>query len=189
MPSSKNSIDLVLAAALLAVVGLVVWQFRSGGGPGTPVAVGTPLPALNTVGGWLNVPEGEEVDLDGELVVVDCWATYCPTCLDELPAMAELAANYRPLGVKFIGATQETDRDLPLIEKVIKKTPGFDWPVAYGASDFENALGFRYIPTVLLVGRDGRVLWSGSGVAGLSDALDAALAASPPAPAAGDESG
>jgi thiol-disulfide isomerase/thioredoxin len=186
VPSSKNSIDLILAAALVAVVGLVVWQLRSGVASEPPVAVGTPLPPLTTVEGWINVPAGETVDVAGEIVVVDCWATYCGQCLTDLPVMVELASTYRPLGVKFIGATQETARDLPIVKQVVKNTPGFDWPVAYGASDFQNTMGFTSIPAVMLVGRDGRILWSGWGVPGLSDALDAALAADP---TAGDESG
>jgi thiol-disulfide isomerase/thioredoxin len=173
--SRNNSLDFVLAAAFIAVLGLVVWRARSRGSEDVPVAVGTPLPALQ-VDGWLNVPEGEQFDPAGELLVVDCWATWCPGCVAELPKLATIVANYRPLGVKFLGATQETERDLPTIEKLIASTPGFDWPVAYGASRFVSPLDFEYIPTVILFGRDGRARWSGYGTQGLEQALDEALA-------------
>lgn len=185
MPSRKNSLDFVLLAAFVAVLALVVWKSRAPSAE-TPVAVGTPLPALN-VEGWLNLPAGEEFHPAGQLVVVDCWATWCPACVAELPNLATIAANYRPLGVKFFGATQESARDLPKIEKLIASTPGFDWPVAYGASEFVAPLDFEYIPTVILFGRDGRARWSGYGTEGLEQALDEALAedvrtAKPPTP-------
>jgi thiol-disulfide isomerase/thioredoxin len=183
--SRNNSLDLVLLVALVAVLGLVVWKSRAPSAE-TPVAMGTPLPALN-VEGWLNLPAGSQFDPEGQLVVVNCWATWCPGCVAELPHLATIVANYRPLGVKFFGATQESERDLPKIEKLIASTPGFDWPVAYGASEFVAPLDFQYIPALILFGRDGRARWSGYGVHGLEQALDEALAedaraGQPPAP-------
>ncbi len=166
-------------ALLVFVMALAVWRIRAGGpGGAAAVKLGTPLPALTGVDGWLNLADGESFDPTGELLVVDCWATWCPPCRADLPRMAFLAARYRPLGVKFLGVTQETARDLPKIQDLIAEISGFDWPVAYGASEFVRPLNFQYIPTVILFGRDGRVAWSGNSSDGLERALDEALAAS-----------
>jgi thiol-disulfide isomerase/thioredoxin len=165
-----------MPALIALVIGLAIWRMRSGvdGGPG-PVRMGTPLPSLASVEGWLNLPDGETFDPTGELLVVDCWAWWCGPCLADLPRMAKIAADYRPRGVKFLGATQDSSRDLEKIRAVIERTAGFDWPVAYGADQFLRPLDFQYIPTVILFGRNGQVIWSGGGSAGLQQALDAAL--------------
>ena len=165
--------------ALLALVAaLIAWRVLRPAAGEFPVAAGTPLPPLK-MEGWLNVEDGEPFDPTGEIVVVDCWATWCGPCREDLPRMAELAADYRRRGVKFVGVTQETAVDLPEIESAIAHTPGFDWPVGYGAYEFMNALNIRGIPTVILFGRDGKARWSGHGSYDLAAELDEALTEAP----------
>lgn len=179
VPTRKYStLDLAGLVVLLAVVGWVVWRLAPSTTP--PVAAGTPLPALN-VEGWLNVPDGQTFDADGQLLVVDCWATWCGPCIADLPHMAMIAADYRKRGVKFVSVTQETTVDLPFIRRVIDSSPGFDWPVAYGGTEFVSRLAVRGVPTVVLFGRDGKARWSGMGSYGLEKALDEALAEKPAA--------
>lgn len=178
MAAPKSSIFETLGAvALAAAVVLAAWFFtgRGGASASVPVAPGTPMPRL-TVAGWLNLPPGESFDPTDRIVVVDLWATYCGPCRAEMPRMARIAAQYRPLGVEFIGLTDETERDVPRIQGFIDQTPGFDWPVGYGAIEFMAALNIDAIPTVIVFGRDGRALWSNGGAFGLEAALDAALA-------------
>ena len=40
---------------------------------------------------------------DGNLVVINFWATWCPPCLEEVPVLIELQSRYRPRGVRFVG--------------------------------------------------------------------------------------
>ena len=168
----RSLTDRVGLVLLIAVAALVVMRLAPR--IGTPVAVGTQLPELNAEG-WLNLPDGEAFDPAGKLVVVDCWASWCPSCLADLPDLATIAADYRPRGVQFVGVTQETAADLPAIEATISRTPGFDWPVAYGATEFMGRLNIGAIPTVILFGRDGKVRWSGNGSSGLEQAIQDAL--------------
>ena len=161
---------------LVALLALVAWKLLIPHSPtGPPVAVGTPLPALN-VAGWLNLPAGESFDPTGKIVVVDCWATWCGPCRKEMPRLAAIAEQYRPLGVEFIGLTDEIEKDLPRIRSFIESVPGFTWPVGYGAFKFIAALDIRQIPTVIVFGPDGRAIWSNVGSYGLEPILDAALA-------------
>jgi thiol-disulfide isomerase/thioredoxin len=171
-----------LGLALLAIVlAVIAWRLIRPREITPPVPLGTPLPEL-TAEGWLHVPEGEDFDPAGELVVVDCWATWCGPCLADLPRMTTIVSDYRPRGVRFVSVTQETADDLPAIEAVVRRTPAFNWPIAYGGFEIMNALDIRGIPTVILFGRDGKARWSGIGSSGLTRALDAALAEEPAKP-------
>lgn len=182
---SRNAVDLVGLGALVLAAGLIVWKLRAPAPAAPPVKPGTPLPPIS-VAGWLNLPEGESFDPAGKVLVVDLWATYCVPCRMEIPRLADVAKRYRPLGVEFVGLTAETERDLPRVREFIADTPGFDWPVGYGAMEFWNALDVPGIPVTIVFGPDGRARWSalGAGQPGLEAALDEALAVSSRQPAA-----
>jgi thiol-disulfide isomerase/thioredoxin len=187
--SVRNSLVDFGIFLLVAVLGLIVWQALSSDGAASGgVKAGTPMPSMN-VDGWLNLAEGESFDPEGKIVVVDMWATWCGPCRDEMPRLAKVAAQYRPLGVEFVGLTSETERDVPRIEEFIASVPGFEWPVGYGAQGFWNALDIPGVPTVAVFGRDGLAKWSsvGSGQPGLEEALDELLAADRRAGRAGDD--
>jgi thiol-disulfide isomerase/thioredoxin len=177
MKVRSSSFDVLGIVALVLVLGLAAWKLQQPRGVAA-IAPGTPMPPLK-VEGWLNLPAGESFDPAGKVVVVDLWATWCPPCRVEMPRLAKVAAQYRPLGVEFVGLTSELERDVPRIQEFIDDTEGFDWPVGYGAIDFWNALEIPGVPTIVVFGRDGRVRWSaaGAGQPGLEEALDEALAA------------
>lgn len=160
-------------ALLAGVVGLLVFSGRD------PVrelvATGTPLPPLMAEG-WLN-SEGppSSSDLKQRVVVVDCWATWCPPCRAAMPKLAKLYAKYQPLGVEFIGLTSETARDRATIESFISNVDGFNWPVGYGARPTLDMLAITGLPTVIVF-ESGRAVWSGHELYDIEAALDQALA-------------
>ncbi len=55
------------------------------------------------------------------LTMVNVWATYCSPCLQEMPDLGELAAEYRDQGVQIIGLVADVlDSDGSLSDKQIK---------------------------------------------------------------------
>ncbi len=140
-----------------------------------PVGAGTPLPPLQ-VAGWINTdtPPTRET-LKGHVVVVDCWATWCPPCRAEMPHLAKIAAAYQPQGVIFIGLTPESAGDRAKIEQFIPTVAGFDWAVGYQAGLPIEQMGVPGYPTLIAFGPDGRARWSAHSSDGLTRVLDELL--------------
>lgn len=172
--------EIVGFALLGLVVVLLVRSSRSGESLDL-VPAGTPLPPLMAEG-WLNVDaspyDGQmsRKHLVGKVVVMDCWATWCPPCRVAMPELAKLYAKYKPLGVEFVGITTESEQDVALIQKFVDNVDGFDWPVGYGTMPMQDMLGVRVLPTVIVFSTNGAAVWSGSQLYGIEAVLDQALA-------------
>jgi thiol-disulfide isomerase/thioredoxin len=117
---------------------------------------------------------------DGQIYVVEFWATWCGPCKMSMPHLAELQTKYGDK-VKMIGIS---DEETKLVTKFLKQEQSEDktWDevVTYAlAMDDENktsnaymrAAGEQGIPTAFIVGKDGVIDWIGHPM-GMDKALE-----------------
>lgn len=118
---------------------------------------GATAPALE-----LNTPEGVSLQLSdfvGEWVVLDFWASWCPDCRAEFEAVKELYGKVSPKGVEFIGVS--FDHDSEAWKKCLEEQ-NFEWPqvcnfIKWKENPVSEAFGIHWIPTMMLIGPDGKV--------------------------------
>lgn len=70
--------------------------------------------------------DGNAVDqsifADAELTMINVWGTFCTPCLDEMPDLGELSAEYADRGVQIVGVCSDTvNMDKELDEKKVEK--------------------------------------------------------------------
>jgi thiol-disulfide isomerase/thioredoxin len=158
---------LVAAGVLLAIQ----WRRPQ---PPNPF-VGKSLPPIGAEG-WLNSDRPPTLeDWQGEVVLVDFWATDCPTCLSHLPELAELYQRFRGHGLKIVGLTPESGDDAQRVKQFVEKQQ-IDWPIGYGAGFAFEMMGIEFTPTYVLYDRTGRSIWGGHSLDGLDEAAVNALA-------------
>ncbi len=99
--------------------------------------------------------------LQGKVVVIDFWATWCGPCVAEMPHMKELYAKFHDQGVEFIGISLDQPGDgLDKLKKFVedKEIP---WPQYYQGkgwqSDFSGSWGISGIPALFVVDADGNL--------------------------------
>ena len=163
----------LLGLLIVAGVALVAIQMRR---PKPPNPwVGWALPPLEA-GGWLNT-EGplSADDLRGKVVLVDFWATSCPTCLSHTPELVAFHQRFRDHGLTLVGLTHESGEEIERVRAYVESA-GIDWPIGYGAGFTFELLGIAGTPTYVLYNRSGRSVWGGHSLDGLDDAAVAALA-------------
>jgi thiol-disulfide isomerase/thioredoxin len=102
-------------------------------------------------------------DRSGKVVLVDVWATWCPPCRQSLP---EIAALQKKAGDEYEVLAVSVDRDgwrdvLPFLRQ--NSQLGLKAWIPAGTEGIAPFGGIRYIPTTLVIDRQGRIRarWSG----------------------------
>lgn len=91
--------------------------------------------------------------LQGKVVIVDFWASWCAPCRQSFPWLNEMQAKYRDRGLVVIGVN--VDRERAEADHFLAQTPA-DFQIVY---DPGGTLAARYqvpgMPTSYVIGRDG----------------------------------
>jgi thiol-disulfide isomerase/thioredoxin len=131
-----------------------------------PPLVGDPAPdvvfaSVTEEGGTLRLSE-----LKGQVVFIDFWATWCGPCQGPMASLNDLArekADEWAGKVTLLGASIDDARETVLRHIRRKKWTDVKqyWCGEDGPENPATVYGVRGVPTCFLIGRDGRILWSG----------------------------
>ena len=103
--------------------------------------------------------DGTEVrlaDQQGQVVLVDFWATWCGPCKEELPHIETFHRQYGDSGLRVLALSTDTDDDAvqPFIDE-----HDYTFTVLHADDAVQSDYGVSGIPVVYLVDRQGRVRW------------------------------
>ena len=145
------------------------------------LAVGDKFPALSEI-----ALEGKLPVTEGQVLLVDFWASWCAPCKASFPALAQLQAWYARRGVVVLGiSVDENENDYAAFLK--KQTPPFAI-VRDSGHKLVSLIKVPVMPTTYVIGRDGRIRAILSGYHGketdkaLRTVLNATLAESSSSP-------
>ncbi len=136
--------------------------------PKAPDAANEAAPsfALETLdGGQISL-----ANLRGKPVVLDFWATWCAPCEDQIPVLNAFQAQYGER-VSVIGISVDWDRKAvaPFAAKL-----RVTYPILYGDEQLGERYGVLGLPSLFVIGPDGRIAASHIGIITLGE-LEAAV--------------
>jgi thiol-disulfide isomerase/thioredoxin len=106
--------------------------------------------------------DGREFDIEeyrGKVVLIDFWATWCGPCIAGMPELIDLHKKHHEAGFEIVGIS--FDRDKEALEKFVADHE-MPWVQYFDGKTWDNDYGRKYgiraIPTMWLVGRDGKVV-------------------------------
>jgi len=108
-------------------------------------------------GSRLTLPD----DLLGQVYVIDFWATWCQPCIVSLPEMKALYAKYKPLNFEIVSISLDRPEDRQKLVAFVRDER-LGWIHAYSGMGWADPTAKRYgveaIPSVWVVGKDGRIV-------------------------------
>jgi cytochrome c biogenesis protein CcmG/thiol:disulfide interchange protein DsbE len=97
----------------------------------------------------------------GKLVYVDFWASWCGPCRQSFPWLNEMQARYGARGLQVVGVNLDAKGDDA--RKFLTETPA-RFQIAFDpAGATPRAYGIKGMPSSVLVGPDGKVLFQHAG--------------------------
>jgi len=151
-----------------------LWLKNAGNGPLTGgLTTGNRAPEIKAIG-WAHGEAPTAAALEGKVIVVNAWATWCVNCRVEAPELVKVYEKFRDREVAFIGLTAEGPDSRPAIEEFLADA-GVEWPNGFGAVDTLLAFQAEYIPAVWVINPAGQVVWNRDSPEAMEVAIEAAL--------------
>lgn len=104
-------------------------------------------------------------DFEGQVVVINLWATWCGPCRMEVPEYEQVRKEYAKRGVEFIGLTTEDPNTSSGRVKQFARDYSFGFRLGWADREIALALmnGRNTIPQTLVIAPDGRIVsqWRG----------------------------
>jgi thiol-disulfide isomerase/thioredoxin len=110
-----------------------------------------PISAKDLGGKTLNLAQYK-----GKVVLLDFWATWCVTCMMEMPRLQAIYKNYKNQGFDIIGIS--ADRTKADLQNVVNER-GLGWRQVFDGPEGPIIKAYKIVPfpTSFLIGRDGKI--------------------------------
>jgi thiol-disulfide isomerase/thioredoxin len=82
-------------------------------------------------------PDGQSVNSEnwrGKVLVINFWASWCPPCVEEMPALDKIAQEYASKNVSIVGIGIDSPSN---IRDFLQKTP-ISYPIVIGGPEGSN---------------------------------------------------
>ncbi|MGH7544818.1 MAG: TlpA family protein disulfide reductase [Gemmatimonadota bacterium] len=145
----------LIPASAVPVLALLAWGLTR-----DPNLIPSPLPGLPAPDFTLQTLSGDTValaDLEGKVVVVNFWASWCLSCIDEHYAFTEASRRYADQDVRLLGVVYNDSREnaIAWLRRMGGGWPSLLDPGSRTAIDY----GVYGVPETFFIDRTGRVAY------------------------------
>src|ERR1700748_3314890 len=114
---------------------------------------GGPAPAFSLTD--ISGQTGTLSPYQGQVVMVNFWATWCGPCQQEMPLLDQMYKKYKPAGFTLIGVN--VDKEAPPVKDLLAKRP-VSFPVLLDpANQVSKAYHVDEMPSTVIVDRKGQI--------------------------------
>lgn len=148
MGKNRRWIQIVVFSAILLIggytIGMSFWNKE------TPVKIGYKAPNFNLLG--LDGQQYKLSDLKGKSVVVNFWGTFCPPCVEEMPALQRQHDQWNPKNVEVLGINLNESK--VTVSSFVKQNE-ITFPILLDNDETRKAYKVRSYPTTFFIDSNG----------------------------------
>ena len=106
----------------------------------------------------------QDLENDGNPMVISFWATWCKPCKKELNTIAEVYDDWQEeTGVKLIAISIDDTRSMSKVAPYVNSSD-WDYEVYLDSnSDLKRAMGVSTVPHTFLINGEGKIVWNHKG--------------------------
>ena len=106
----------------------------------------------------------QDLENDGNPMVISFWATWCKPCKKELNTIAEVYDDWQEeTGVKLIAISIDDTRSMSKVAPYVNSSD-WDYEVYLDSnSDLKRAMGVSTVPHTFLINKEGKIVWNHKG--------------------------
>jgi thiol-disulfide isomerase/thioredoxin len=156
---NRRQLIIIVAISLLALLGGVLtsqWIYKTG-------LASDPAVKAFFANSW-QTPNGKTVNTQewqGKVLVVNFWASWCPPCVEEMPALDKLQQEFMQQNVLFVGIGIDSPSN---IREFLSKTP-VSYPIVIGGlegSNLSKQMGNSQgaLPYTIIINAKGKATYS-----------------------------
>ena len=134
------------------------------------------LISTNSIGQERNLPsvkvkdlkgksiEFQNIENDGNPIVISFWATWCKPCKKELNTIAEVYEDWQDeTGVKLVAVSIDDSRSVSKVKPYVNAS-GWEYEVYIDSNrELARSMGVSTVPYNFLVNGDGKIVWEHKG--------------------------
>ena len=113
----------------------------------------------------LKNPEGQDISLsslNGKVVLIDFWASWCVPCIASVPGMIEIYNKYNSQGFEILGVSNDRNKDQWLKAIEVNNMPWLNvvdrFPDSTGPAEVIKSYGIGFIPYTILLDKEGVIV-------------------------------
>jgi peroxiredoxin len=148
--SRRSAMLATVALGALAVFG---WSALRGV---EPVRVGGPAPEFRARSVTEPIVEKRLADFQGQVVILNIWATWCAPCVIEMPSLEALHRRYAKDGLRVVAVSVDAPGGDDQIRQ-FRDRLGLTFEILHDAADIRARYQTAGVPESFVIGRDGRI--------------------------------
>lgn len=157
-------LGILVLLLLLSATGLPIKSFFSGLLAGSPSEISLDKQqSLDTYNWRLNDLSGTAHDLkesEGNVVLINFWATWCPPCIAEMPSLQKLYDRYGDRVTFYFVSSENPQKLADFMQK-----KGYTFPVYVQGYQEPESIATSSLPTTYVISKSGKIVMQETGAA------------------------
>jgi peroxiredoxin len=158
VPAQSYRIFTYVSVAILTVAAVWIWLSRAPAGGTTQGLIPAAQKGFLAPDFALETADGETIrlsELRGRPVVMNVWASWCPPCREEMPALERVYQAYQQQGAVVLGVNS-TIQDQRQDALAFTAGQGLTFPILFDADgEVTKLYGVRALPTTYFIDAQG----------------------------------